>query len=78
MPLTNPSKQLYGNMKALTSRLREKGSEKASANTKNDGIMLRRSTITSSDVKTKENEEAIKIAKILMKLEDQRNGTAQI
>ena len=63
-------------MKALTSRLREKGSEKASANTKNDGIMLRRSTITSSDVKTKENEEAIKIAKILMKLEDQRNGTA--
>jgi hypothetical protein len=76
MPLTNPSQQLYGNIKALTSRLREKGSEKASANTKNDGIMLRRQMPNESVNNTKENEEAMKIAKIVMKLEDQRNGTA--
>jgi len=76
MPLTNPSQQLYGNMKALTSRLRQNNSEKASANTKNDGIMLRRSMPNASTNNVQENEEVMKIAKILMKLEDQRNGTA--
>jgi len=76
MPLTNPSQQLYGNMKALTSRLRQNDSEKASANTKNDGIMLRRSMPNASTNNVQENEEVMKIAKILMKLEDQRNGTA--
>lgn len=76
MPLTNPSQQLYGNMKALTSRLRQNNSEKASANTKNDGIMLRRSMPNASTNNAQENEEVMKIAKILMKLEDQRNGTA--
>ena len=76
MPLTNPSQQLYGNMKALTSRLRQNNSEKASANTKNDGIMLRRSMPNTSTNNVQENEEVMKIAKILMKLEDQRNGTA--
>lgn len=76
MPLTNPSQQLYGNMKALTSRLRQTNSEKASANTKNDGIMLRRSMPNASTNNVQENEEVMKIAKILMKLEDQRNGTA--
>ena len=76
MPLTNPSQQLYGNMKALTSRLRQNNSEKASANTKNDGIMLRRSMPNASTNNIQENEEAMKIARILMKLEDQRNGTA--
>jgi len=76
MPLTNPSQQLYGNMKALTSKLRQTSSEKASANTKNDGIMLRRSMPNASTNNVQENEEVMKIAKILMKLEDQRNGTA--
>ena len=76
MSLTNPSQQLYGNMKALTSRLRQNNSEKASANTKNDGIMLRRSMPNASTNNVQENEEVMKIAKILMKLEDQRNGTA--
>jgi hypothetical protein len=76
MPLTNPSQQLYGNMKTLTSKLRETSSEKASANTKNDGIMLRRSMPNASTNNVQENEEVMKIAKILMKLEDQRNGTA--
>ena len=76
MPLTNPSQQLYGNMKALTSRLRQNNSDKASANTKNDGIMLRRSMPNASTNNAQENEEVMKIAKILMKLEDQRNGTA--
>jgi len=76
MPLTNPSRQLYGNMKSLAAMLREQGSDKASANAKNDGIMLRRSASTEQTSNIKENEETIKIAKILMKLEDQRNGTA--
>ena len=76
MPLTNPSQKLYGNMKALTSRLRQTSSEKPSANTKNDGIMLRRSMPNASTNNVQENEEVMKIAKILMKLEDQRNGTA--
>ena len=76
MPLTNPSRQLYGNMKSLAAVLREQGSAKASANTKNDGIMLRRSASTEPKSDIKENEETIKIARILMKLEDQRNGTA--
>ncbi|MAV98192.1 MAG: hypothetical protein CML81_00095 [Rhodobiaceae bacterium] len=76
MPLTNPSQQLYGNMKALTSKLRQTSSEKASANNKNDGIMLRRSMPNASTNNVQENEEVMKIAKILMKLEDQRNGTA--
>ena len=75
MPLTNPSAQLYGNMKSLTSRLREQSSNKASSNAKNDGIMLRRSAVTESGSDVKENEETMKIAKILMKLEDKRNGT---
>jgi len=76
MPLTNPSRQLYGNMKSLAAMLREQGSDKASANAKNDGIMLRRSASTEQTSNIKENEETIKIAKILMKIEDQRNGTA--
>jgi len=76
MPLTNPSRQLYGNMKSLAAMLREQGSDKASANAKNDGIMLRRSASNEVPTDIKENEETIKIAKILMKLEDQRNGTA--
>lgn len=76
MPLTNPSQQLYGNMKALTATLRESNASKASANTKNDGIMLRRSMPNASTNNIQENEEAMKIARILMKLEDQRNGTA--
>jgi hypothetical protein len=75
MPLTNPSAQLYGNMKSLTSRLREQSSNKASSNAKNDGIMLRRSAVTESGSDVKENKETMKIAKILMKLEDKRNGT---
>jgi len=76
MPLTNPSQQLYGNMKALTARLRESNSNKISSNTKNDGIMLRRSMPNNSKNDTGENKETVKIAKILMKIEDERNGTA--
>ena len=38
--------------------------------------MLRRSASNEVPTDIKENEETIKIAKILMKLEDQRNGTA--
>lgn len=76
MPLTNPSRQLYGNMKSLAAVLREQGSDKASANSKSNGMMLRRSASNEVPTDIKENEETIKIAKILMKLEDQRNGTA--
>jgi|TARA_R100001460_G_scaffold24664_3_gene49498 hypothetical protein len=77
MPLTNPSGQIYSNMKALTAKLRDSNSTKASENTKKDGIMLRRSmgNIQSSE-SSPELEENIKIAKILMKIEDERNGTA--
>lgn len=76
MPLTNPSRQLYGNMKSLAAVLREQGSDKASSNSKSNGMMLRRSASNEVPTDIKENEETIKIAKILMKLEDQRNGTA--
>jgi len=76
MPLTNPSRQLYGNMKSLAAVLREQGSDKASTNSKSNGMMLRRSASNEVPTDIKENEETIKIAKILMKLEDQRNGTA--
>ena len=77
MPLTNPSGQIYSNMKTLTAKLRDSNSTKASENTKKDGIMLRRSmgNIQSSE-SSPELEENIKIAKILMKIEDERNGTA--
>ncbi len=74
MPMTNPSQQLYGNIKALTARLRESSIEKP--NKKNDGIMLRRSMPSASIKDVQGNEEAIKIAKVLMKIEDERNGTA--
>ena len=74
MPMTNPSQQLYGNIKALTARLRESNVEKP--NNKNDGIMLRRSMPSASIKDVQGNEEAIKIAKVLMKIEDERNGTA--
>lgn len=76
MTFTNPSAQLYANMKALTSRLKEQGSNKTVSNTKNDGIMLRRSSTTEPKSKVTENEQTMKIAKILMKLEEKRNGTA--
>ena len=36
MPLTNPSGQIYSNMKALTAKLRDSNSNKASENTKKD------------------------------------------
>ena len=76
MTFTNPSAQLYANMKSLTSKLKEQGSNKTVSNTKNDGIMLRRSSTTEPKSKVTENEETMKIAKILMKLEEKRNGTA--
>jgi hypothetical protein len=76
MTFTNPSAQLYANMKALTSKLKEQGSNKTVSNTKNDGIMLRRSSATETKSEVTENEQTMKIAKILMKLEEKRNGTA--
>jgi len=77
MPLTNPSGQIYSNMKALTAKLRTTNSTKASENTKKDGIMLRRSMENMKDnTSSPELEENIKIAKIIMKIEDERNGTA--
>jgi len=38
--------------------------------------MLRRSSATETKSEVTENEQTIKIAKILMKIEEKRNGTA--
>tara|TARA_X000001388_G_scaffold61397_1_gene46950 strand:+ start:283 stop:510 length:228 start_codon:yes stop_codon:yes gene_type:complete len=75
MPIVNPSIQLYGNMKKLVTKLRNESLDKPD-NNKNNGIMLRRSASMNTDNAPKELEENIKIARIMMKLEDERNGRA--
>ena len=75
MPIVNPSIQLYGNMKKLVTKLRNQSSDKPD-NSKNNGMMLRRSASMNTDNAPKELEENIKIARIMMKLEDERNGRA--
>tara|TARA_R100000988_G_C3938048_1_gene134793 strand:- start:249 stop:476 length:228 start_codon:yes stop_codon:yes gene_type:complete len=75
MPIVNPSIQLYGNMKKLVTKLRNQSLDKPD-NNKNNGIMLRRSASMNTDNAPKELEENIKIARIMMKLEDERNGRA--
>ncbi len=75
MPIVNPSIQLYGNMKKLVTKLRNESLDKPD-NSKNNGIMLRRSASMNTDNAPKELEENIKIARIMMKLEDERNGRA--
>lgn len=75
MPIANPSIQLYGNMKKLVTKLRNQSSEKPD-NSKNNGMLLRRSASMNIDNAPQEIEENIKIARIMMKLEDERNGRA--
>ena len=75
MPIVNPSIQLYGNMKKLVTKLRNESLDKPD-NSKNNGIMLRRSASMNTDNAPKELEENIKIARIMMKFEDERNGRA--
>tara|TARA_R110002012_G_scaffold189079_1_gene356263 strand:- start:350 stop:577 length:228 start_codon:yes stop_codon:yes gene_type:complete len=75
MPIVNPSIQLYGNMKKLVTKLRNQSSDKPD-NSKNNGMMLRRSASMNTDNAPQEIEENIKIARIMMKLEDERNGRA--
>ena len=75
MPIVNPSIQLYGNMKKLVTKLRNQSSDKPD-NSKNNGMMLRRSASMNTDNAPQEIEENIKIARIMMKVEDERNGRA--
>jgi len=75
MPIVNPSIQLYGNMKKLVTKLRNQSDAKPN-NSKNNGMMLRRSTSMNTDNAPQEIEQNIKIARIMMKLEDERNGRA--
>ena len=75
MPIVNPSIQLYGNMKKLVTKLRNQSSDKPD-NSKNNGMMLRRSASMNTDNAPQEIEENIKIARKMMKLEDERNGRA--
>ena len=70
---TNPSQQLYVNIKQLTNKMREDTSQSTQSN--NDGLMKRQSpSLNTNTPQPKGMEENIKIANIMMMLEDERNG----
>ena len=70
----NPAQKLYVNMKQLTSRIKEEDSN-APKNNKGDGLMIRKSMAINNTKSTEGMEENIKIANIMMMLEEKRNGT---
>jgi hypothetical protein len=70
---TNPSQQLYVNIKQLTNKMREDTSQSTQNN--GDGLMKRQSpSLNTNTPQPKGMEENIKIANIMMMLEDERNG----
>lgn len=75
MALTNPSIQLYGNMKKLVEKIRNEDSTKSDT-TKNTGMMLRRSNNMNIKSTSPELEQNMKVARVLMQIEDRRNGRA--
>lgn len=70
---TNPSSRIYKNMKQLVSRMRNNGSNKVAD--KGEGLMIRKSLAMKNNRQPQGIEENIKMAKILMRIEDERNGT---
>ena len=74
---TNPSQQLYVNIKQLTNKMREDTSQSTQNN--GDGLMKSQSSsLNTNNPQPKGMEENIKIANIMMMLEDERNGRTQI
>ena len=70
---TNPSSRIYKNMKQLVSRMRNNGSNQLSD--KGDGLMIRKSLAKKNNKQPQGIEENVKMAKLLMRIEDERNGT---
>tara|TARA_R100000234_G_scaffold111709_2_gene84878 strand:+ start:860 stop:1075 length:216 start_codon:yes stop_codon:yes gene_type:complete len=69
--MINPSQKLYTHIKQLTNEIR-KGN--GSTQSKNDGLMKKQSPYSVGNLQTKGMEENVKIANIIMMLEDERNG----
>ena len=70
---TNPSSRIYKNMKQLVSRMRNNGSNQLSD--KGDGLMITKSLAMKNNKQPQGIEENVKMAKLLMRIEDERNGT---
>tara|TARA_R100000005_G_C4979939_1_gene189985 strand:- start:1267 stop:1494 length:228 start_codon:yes stop_codon:yes gene_type:complete len=70
---TNPSSRIYKNMKQLVSRMRNNGSNQLAD--KGDGLMIRKSLAMKNNKQPQGIEENVKMAKLLMRIEDERNGT---
>tara|TARA_X000001388_G_scaffold76620_2_gene74470 strand:+ start:517 stop:744 length:228 start_codon:yes stop_codon:yes gene_type:complete len=72
MPITNPSNMIYKNMKQLVSRMRNNGSDKVEG----EGLMIRKTLAMKNNNKESQGMDMnAKVAKVLMKIEDERNGT---
>tara|TARA_R100000654_G_scaffold57440_2_gene83985 strand:- start:194 stop:421 length:228 start_codon:yes stop_codon:yes gene_type:complete len=70
---TNPSSRIYKNMKQLVSRMRNNESNQLLD--KGDGLMIRKSLAMKNNKQPQGIEENVKMAKLLMRIEDERNGT---
>lgn len=70
---TNPSSRIYKNMKQLVSRMRNNGSNQLA--NKGEGLMIRKSLAMKNNKQSQGIEENVKMAKLLMRIEDERNGT---
>lgn len=68
---TNPSGRIYKNMKLLVSRMRNNGSNQ----TEGDGLMIRKTLAMKNNKEPQGIDQNAKIAEVLMKIEDERNGT---
>jgi len=60
-------------MKQLVSRMRNNGSNQLAD--KGDGLMIRKSLAMKNNKQPQGIEENVKMAKLLMRIEDERNGT---
>lgn len=69
---TNPSDIIYKNMKQLVSRMRNNGSNE----TEGEGLMIRKTlAMKNSNTESQGMEMNAKVARVLMRIEDERNGT---
>ena len=69
---TNPSDMIYKNMKQLVSRMRNNGSNE----TEGEGLMIRKTlAMKESNTESQGMEMNAKVARVLMRIEDERNGT---
>jgi hypothetical protein len=63
---------IYKNMKQLVSRMRNDGSDQMEG----DGLMIRKTLAMKNDNKESQGMDMnAKVARVLMKIEDERNGT---